>query len=71
MCRDVTYTAGKHGLLVGAYYGPRQRVITESQLADIEIMPEVSQAERVNTIKGHLSIRSRAIPKRISLCVSQ
>ncbi|ELJ7526693.1 DUF1983 domain-containing protein, partial [Salmonella enterica] len=28
-------------------------VITESQLAgDIEIMPEVSQAERVNTIKG-------------------
>lgn len=50
---DVTYTAGKHGLLVGAYYGPATEVITESQLAgDIEIMPEVSQAERVNTIKG-------------------
>lgn len=50
---DVTYTAGKHGLLVGAYYGPATEVITESQLAgDIEIMPEVSQAERVNTING-------------------
>ncbi|MBE0394851.1 DUF1983 domain-containing protein [Citrobacter amalonaticus] len=50
---DVTYIAGKHGLLVGAYYGPATEVITESQLAgDIEIMPEVSQAERVNTIKG-------------------
>lgn len=50
---DVTYTAGKHGLLVGAYYGPATEVITESQLAgDIEIMPEVTQAERVNTIKG-------------------
>lgn len=50
---DVTYIAGKHGLLVGAYYGPATEVITESQLAgDIEIMPEVSQSERVNTIKG-------------------
>lgn len=50
---DVTYIAGKHGLLVGAYYGPATEVITESQVAgDIEIMPEVSQSERVNTIKG-------------------
>lgn len=50
---DVTYIAGKHGLLVGAYYGPATEVITESQMAgDIEIMPEVSQSERVNTIKG-------------------
>lgn len=50
---DVTYIAGKHGLLVGAYYGPATEVITESQLAGgIEIMPEVSQSERVNTIKG-------------------
>lgn len=50
---EPTYTAGKHGILVGAYYGPATQIITESQLAgDIEIMPEVSQAERVNTIKG-------------------
>ncbi|WP_343463465.1 DUF1983 domain-containing protein [Pantoea sp.] len=50
---EATYIAGKHGILVGAYYGPATEVITESQLAgDIEIMPEVSQAERVNTIKG-------------------
>lgn len=50
---EPTYTAGKHGILVGAYYGPASLVITESQLAgDIEIMPEVSQSERVNTIKG-------------------
>ncbi|HEC9783049.1 TPA: DUF1983 domain-containing protein [Salmonella enterica subsp. enterica serovar Mbandaka] len=50
---EPTYIAGKHGILVGAYYGPATEVITESQLAgDIEIMPEVSQSERVNTIKG-------------------
>lgn len=50
---EVTYIAGKHGIIVGAYYGPATEVITESQLAgDIEIMPEVSQSEKVNTIKG-------------------
>lgn len=50
---EVTYIAGKHGLIVGAYYGPATEVITESQLVgDIEIMPEVSQSEKVNTIKG-------------------
>lgn len=50
---EVTYIAGKHGLLVGAYYGPATLEITESQLAgDIEMMPEVSQSERVNTING-------------------
>lgn len=50
---EVTYIAGKHGLIVGAYYGPATEVITESQLAgDIEIMPEVSQSAKVNTIKG-------------------
>lgn len=50
---DPTFIAGKHGIMVGAYYGPASEVITESQLAgDIEIMPEVSQSERVNTIKG-------------------
>lgn len=50
---EPTYIAGKHGILVGAYYGPATEVITESQLAgDIEIMPEVSQSERVNTISG-------------------
>lgn len=50
---EPTYIAGKHGILVGAYYGPATEIITESQLAgDIEIMPEVSQSERVNTISG-------------------
>ncbi|MBA7773864.1 MULTISPECIES: DUF1983 domain-containing protein [unclassified Enterobacter] len=50
---EPTYIAGKHGILVGAYYGPATEVITESQLAgNIEIMPEVSQSERVNTISG-------------------
>ncbi len=50
---DPTFIAGKHGIMVGAYYGPAIEVITESQLAgDIEFMPEVSQSERVNTIKG-------------------
>lgn len=50
---EPTYVGGKHGMLAGAYYGPATEVITESQLAgDLEIMPEVSQSERVNTIKG-------------------
>lgn len=50
---DNTYIAGKHGILVGAYYGPATMTINESQLAGgIEIMPEVSQSERINTIKG-------------------
>lgn len=50
---ESTYIAGKHGIMVGAYYGPASQTITESQLAgDIEIMPEVSQSERVNTVKG-------------------
>ena len=50
---EPTYIAGKHGILVGAYYGPAIEVISEGQLAgDIEIMPEVAQSERVNTIKG-------------------
>lgn len=50
---EPTYVGGKHGMLVGAYYGPASEIITESQLAgDIEIMPEVSLSERVNTIKG-------------------
>ena len=50
---EPTYIAGKHGILVGAYYGPATMTITESQIAgDIEIMPEVSQSERVNTVKG-------------------
>lgn len=50
---DPTYIAGKHGLMVGAYYGPASAEINEGQIAgDIEIMPEVSQSQRVNTIKG-------------------
>ncbi|WP_140920880.1 phage tail tip fiber protein [Limnobaculum xujianqingii] len=50
---DPTFIGGRHGLLVGAYYGPATEIIDEGQLAgDIEIMPEVAQRERVNTIKG-------------------
>ncbi|MDZ7322029.1 DUF1983 domain-containing protein [Kosakonia sacchari] len=50
---EPTYTAGKHGILVGAYYGPATETITEDQIAgDIEIMPEVAQTDRVNTVKG-------------------
>lgn len=50
---DPTFIGGRHGLLVGAYYGPAVDEINESQLAgDIDIMPEVAQRERVNTITG-------------------
>ncbi|MCL2892465.1 DUF1983 domain-containing protein [Brenneria sp. MC1SB4.1] len=50
---EPTYIGGRHGLLVGAYYGPAVEEIHEGQIAgDIEIMPEVSQSDRVNTING-------------------
>jgi predicted phage tail protein len=50
---DPTYIGGKHGILVGAYYGPAADEINEGQIVgDIDIMPEVAQSDRVNTING-------------------
>jgi predicted phage tail protein len=50
---DATYIGGRHGILVGAYYGPAVDEINEGQIVgDIEIMPEVAQSDRVNAING-------------------
>lgn len=50
---ELTYIGGKHGLLVGAYYGPASLVLDESCIAgDIKIVPETSYKQRTNTITG-------------------
>lgn len=50
---EPTYMAGKHGLLVGAYYGPATMVLDESMIiSDIEIVPESSFNEKVNVVTG-------------------
>lgn len=50
---ELTYIGGKHGILVGAYYGPPQHVLDESCIAgDIKITPETSFKDRTNTITG-------------------
>lgn len=50
---EPTYMAGKHGLLVGAYYGPATMALDESMIiSDIEIVPESSYNEKVNVVTG-------------------
>lgn len=48
-----TFTGGKHGILVGAYYGPALDEIHDYQLAgDVKIVPETAMKDRTNTITG-------------------
>lgn len=50
---ELTYIGGKHGVLVGAYYGPASMVLDENCISgDIKIVPETSYKERTNTITG-------------------
>lgn len=50
---ELTYIGGKHGLLVGAYYGPATLTLDESCIAgNIRIVPETSFKERTNTMTG-------------------
>ncbi|MCE0801975.1 DUF1983 domain-containing protein [Buttiauxella sp. S04-F03] len=50
---ELSYIGGRHGLLVGAYYGPATMTLDESCIAgDIKIVPETSHKEKVNTING-------------------
>jgi len=50
---EPTYIGGKHGLLVGAYYGPATMVLDESQIVeDIKIVPETPWNERINIVQG-------------------
>lgn len=50
---EPTYFAGKHGILVGAYYGPATMVIDEGQIVgDVKITPETSYNDKVNIVGG-------------------
>lgn len=50
---EPTYFAGKHGILVGAYYGPATMVIDEGQIiGDVKITPETSYNDKVNIVGG-------------------
>lgn len=52
---EPTYIGGKHGMIVGAYYGPAEpaMVLDESCIRDdIKIVPEASYRDLVNIIRG-------------------
>lgn len=50
---EPTYMAGKHGLLVGAYYGPATMVLNDDMIiSDIEITPETAYNQKVNIVTG-------------------
>lgn len=50
---EPTYFAGKHGVMVGAYYGPATMVLDDSQIiGDVKITPETSYSDKVNIIGG-------------------
>lgn len=50
---EMTYIAGKHGALMGAYYGPATMDLTEDQIIDnIDIVPETSYSDKINTVTG-------------------
>lgn len=48
-----TYRGGKHGILVGAYYGPAVHTLTENHVAgSIKIVAESTYKDKVNVITG-------------------
>lgn len=50
---EPTYMAGRHGLLVGAYYGPATMEIHEGQIiSDVKIIPEAALNQKLNTVTG-------------------
>ncbi|MGK5712568.1 phage tail tip fiber protein [Proteus mirabilis] len=50
---EPTFTAGKHGIQVGAYYGPALKTITESQLiSTVTCTPETGLKEATNAVYG-------------------
>lgn len=50
---EPTFRGGKHGILVGAYYGPATLVLDESMIVgDVKIVPESSYKEKVNSATG-------------------
>ena len=50
---EPTYMAGRHGLLVGAYYGPATLEIHPGQIvSDVKIVPEAAYNQKLNTVTG-------------------
>lgn len=48
-----TYMAGRHGILVGAYYGPATMTINEGQIiSDVKIVPEAAFGDKINIVNG-------------------
>ncbi len=53
---DLSYVAGKYGLLVGAYYGPATMTLGEDCVCgEVKIYPEASFDKRSNTITGRFT----------------
>lgn len=50
---DPVYIGGKHGLMVGAYYGPATIDLHDYQFSgDVSITPESSMTDRINSVTG-------------------
>lgn len=50
---EPTYVGGKHGILVGAYYGPATMTLTDDDiLEDVKIVPETPYKDKVNIMTG-------------------
>ena len=50
---EPTFTAGKHGIQIGAYYGPAIKTITESQLiGSVTCTPETGLKDATNAVYG-------------------
>lgn len=48
-----TYVAGRHGIIVGAYYGPASLEIHPHQITgNLELLAEPNQSDRINTVTG-------------------
>ncbi len=57
---DLSYVAGKYGLLVGAYYGPATMTLSEDCVCgEVKIYPEASFDKRSNTITGRFTIPTK------------
>ncbi|EMB6073705.1 phage tail tip protein J-related protein [Proteus mirabilis] len=50
---EPTFTAGKHGIQIGAYYGPAIKTITETQLiGSVTCTPETGLKDATNAVYG-------------------
>lgn len=50
---EPTYMAGRHGLLVGSYYGPATMEIHPGQIiSDVKIVPEAAYNQKLNVVTG-------------------